>query len=70
LKNNYSKYYTVLVWLILCIAGGYLMTWLSGMPLWAGFSITAVSLFINAVIADVEDKEPGAFLNPKDEPKQ
>ncbi len=46
------------------------MTWLSGMPLWAGFLITAVSLFINAVIVDVEDKEPGAFLNPKDEPKQ
>ncbi len=51
-------------WLALCAVGGTLLAWLSGMPIWGGAVIVAVALFVNAVIAEVEDSASGGFNNP------
>lgn len=51
-------------WFALCVFGGALMSWLSGLPFWAGFVIVAVALLINGAVAEVEDQAPGGFNNP------
>ena len=57
------------VWLALCALGGALLSWLSGMPFWGGAAIVAVALVINGVVAEVEDRAPGGFLNPRGKSK-
>jgi hypothetical protein len=52
-------------WLALCAVGGAVVTWLSGMPFWAGVVIVAVALILNSAVAEVEDHAPGGFNNPK-----
>lgn len=57
------------VWLLLCTALGGLLSWLSGMPLWGGMLIVAGGLLVNGLVADIEDKAPGGFLNPREKDK-
>ena len=57
------------VWLLLCTALGGLLRWLSGMPLWGGMLIVAGGLLVNGLVADIEDKAPGGFLNPREKDK-
>ena len=57
------------VWLLLCTALGGLLSWLSGMPLWGGMLITAVALFVNGLVADIEDEATGGGLNPREKDK-
>lgn len=57
------------VWLLLCTALGSFLSWLSGMPLWGGMLIVAGALFVNGLVADIEDKAPGGFLNPREKDK-
>ncbi len=57
------------VWLLLCASLGGLLSWLSGMPLWGGVLIVAGALFVNSLVADIEDEAPGGFLNPREKDK-
>lgn len=57
------------VWLLLCSALGGLLSWLSGMPLWGSMLIVAGALFVNSLVADIEDEAPGGFLNPREKDK-
>ncbi len=57
------------VWLLLCAALGGLLSWLSGMPLWGGMLIVAGALFVNSLVADIEDEAPGGGLNPREKDK-
>lgn len=57
------------LWLVLCFAFGSLLSWLSGMPLWGGMLIVAGALFINGLVASIEDEAPGGFLNPQEKDK-
>ena len=52
-----------------CAALGGLLSWLSGMPLWGGVLIVAGALFVNSLVADIEDEAPGGFLNPREKDK-
>lgn len=61
------KFYAV--WLALCALGGALLRWLSGTPFWSGAAIVAAALVINGVVAEVEDRAPGGFLNPRGKSK-
>lgn len=56
-------------WLLLCTALGGLLSWLSGMPLWGGMLIVAGALFLNSMVADIEDEAPGGFQNPLEKDK-
>ncbi|MGM8063222.1 hypothetical protein [Vogesella indigofera] len=58
-----------ITWLVSCMTGGALLGWLSGIPFWGSVAIVSFSLIINGVIAEVEDKAPGGFLNPRDKSK-
>ncbi len=37
---------------------------LSGLSFWASFAIAVAALMINGLVAEVEDRLPGGFLNP------
>jgi len=53
------------LWLLVCFVLGGTLSWVSGMPLWAAILIVAAALLINGLIAEVEDRAPGGFLNPR-----
>jgi hypothetical protein len=53
-------------WLALCVSGGALIVWWSGMPFLGGVAIVAAALFVNGVVAEIEDNAPGSFLNSRD----
>lgn len=55
----------LIMWLALCVLGGKAISWLSGMPLWGGVVIVAISLFINGLIAEAEDSETGGINHPR-----
>jgi hypothetical protein len=55
-------------WLALCVLGGGFLSWLSGLPFWAGVAIVGGAL-ANGVVAEVEDRAHGGFNNPDREPK-
>ena len=63
LPNVHPKLFVA--WLALCVAGGALLAWLSGMPFWSGAAIAAVALVVNGVIAEVEDNAPGGCNDPR-----
>jgi len=58
------------VWLALCGLGGALLGWLSGMPFLGGAAVVGAALVINGVVAEVEDRAPGGFLNPRNKPSE
>lgn len=51
--------------LLVCAAVGGLLSWLSGMPFWGGVLIAAAALLVNGLVAELEDRAPGGFLNPR-----
>jgi hypothetical protein len=57
------------VWLALCVSGGALLSWLSGMPFLGGAAIVAIGLVVNGIVAECEDNAPGGFLNPRSKSK-
>lgn len=51
--------------LLVCAAVGGLLSWLSDMPFWGGVLIAAAALLVNGLVAELEDRAPGGFLNPR-----
>lgn len=49
----------------ICLTLSSILAWLSGLPFWVAFLIVAGALVINGVVAEIEDRAPGGFLNPK-----
>lgn len=47
-----------------CLALFGALAWLSGLPFWVAFLIVAGALVVNGVVAEIEDRAPGGFLNP------
>lgn len=43
--------------------------WLLDLPFLYGAAVFAVALFLNGVLAEIEDNEPGGFNNPDEKPK-
>lgn len=43
---------------------GAAVRWLTGLPFWAAFGLVLVGMFINGVIAEIEDNRHGGFNNP------
>ena len=54
------------IFVVACAALGGLLSWVSGMPYWAAALIVALALMVNGLIAEVEDRSPGGFFNPRD----
>jgi hypothetical protein len=55
--------------IVVCAVLSGLLVWLAGMPFWGAFLIVAVALVVNGLVAEVEDRAPGGFLNPKGKSK-
>ena len=49
----------------ICVAFSSLLAWLSGLPFWGAFLIVVGSLVVNGVVAEIDDRVPGGFLNPR-----
>jgi hypothetical protein len=63
-----KRFLYLIVWLAIgAVIGLAAQTW-AHIPFWGGFTIALISLFINGIIAEIEDRRPGGFYNPK-EPK-
>ena len=61
----------IAVWLAFCVAAGGIATSVFGLSFWITFAITAAAMVVNGLIAELEDRMPGGFLNPKtDKPKR
>ena len=43
---------------------GWAVSHFSGLGFWPAFAIVVVSMFINGIVAEAEDNEPGGFNNP------
>ncbi len=57
-----------LVWLGVVGAVGAAISYLSGMPYWAGALLVAGSLLFNSIVAEVEDLEPHGGIGTPSKP--
>jgi archaellum biogenesis protein FlaJ (TadC family) len=55
--------FTIALILVITLSIFALYRW-AGIPLWAAIVLVVAALFINGLIADIEDRRPGGFLNP------
>jgi hypothetical protein len=63
-----KRFLYLIVWLAVAAVIGFAAQMVAHISFWIGFAIAAVSMFINGVIAEIEDRATGGFYNPK-EPK-
>ena len=56
------------VWLVVAAIGGSILSYFSGLPYWGGMAIVAAALVANGVVAEVEDRSSGEYLNPREKP--
>ena len=54
---------------LVCAALGALLTYLSGLSFWWAFAIVVAAVVLNGIVAEVEDRMPGGFLNPRGDRK-
>jgi len=51
--------------MLLTAALAALLALFAGMPFWVAFAIAVAALLVNGLMAEIEDRRPGGFLNPK-----
>jgi hypothetical protein len=56
--------YTV-IWLLICSAAGLVAARFFNLNFWVTFAITAGALLLNGLVAEIEDRRSGGFLNPR-----
>jgi hypothetical protein len=59
----------LLIWAAVCILAGVIFSNVFHLSFWFGVLIAAVAMFVNGLVAEWEDRQPGGFLNPNEEPK-
>lgn len=64
MKLKKYVFYSV-AWLAICSLVAWAATRFFKLDFWVSFSITAAALVLNGIIAEVEDRMPGGFLNPR-----
>jgi hypothetical protein len=55
----------LVVWLSICGLSGLVAGIFFGLGFWVIFGITAGALLLNGIVAEIEDRRPGGFLNPR-----
>jgi len=55
--------------MLLTAALAALLALFAGMPFWVAFAIAVAALLVNGLVAEIEDRRPGGFLNPKGKSK-
>jgi hypothetical protein len=55
----------LLVWFLICGLAGLVAAIVFGLSFWVIFGITAGALLLNGIVAEMEDRRPGGFLNPR-----
>ena len=68
MKTSFSPKH-FLIGLVVCMLAGLIFAMLFHVSFWLGVVIAAVGMFLNGLIAEWEDRQPGGFLNPTKEPK-
>ena len=59
-----------LFWLCGVAAVAAAAQWLFGLPMLVGVPVIAIALMANGWLAEWEDRRPGGFYNPKEEPDE
>ena len=60
----------IVAWLAICGAVGGIAAYGFHLSFWITFAITAAALVINGFVAELEDRMPGGFLNPRGDKKK
>jgi hypothetical protein len=55
----------IAIWLLICGLAGLVAARFFDLGFWLIIAITAGALILNGVIAEIEDRSPGGFLNPR-----
>lgn len=53
------------IWLCICGLAGLVAARFFQVSFWTAFAIAAGALLLNGVVAEIEDRRPGGFLNPR-----
>jgi len=53
------------IWVVICSVVGIVAAYFFNVGFWLAFLITAAALLLNGVVAEIEDRRPGGFLNPR-----
>jgi len=63
--NLKKRLFYIFVWLLICVLVGSAATYFFHLNFWVAFVITASALILNGVIAEIEDRMKGGFLNSR-----
>jgi len=63
--NSKKRLLYIAIWLLICVLVGSIANYFFGLGFWVAFVITAVALILNGIVAEVEDRVPWGFLNPR-----
>jgi hypothetical protein len=63
--NPKKRLLYVAIWLLICVLVGSIATYFFRLNFWVAFVITAAALVLNGIFAEIEDRMPGGFLNPR-----
>ena len=63
--NSKKRLLYITIWLLICVSVGSIANYFFGLGFWVTFVITAVALVLNGIVAEIEDRVPGGFLNPR-----
>jgi hypothetical protein len=63
--NPKNRLLYIVVWLLICVLVGSVAAYFFSLNFWVAFVITAAALVLNGIVAEIEDRMPGGFLNPR-----
>jgi len=63
--NPKNRLLYIVIWLLICVLAGSVATYFFSLNFWVAFAITAAALILNGIVAEIEDRMPGGFLNPR-----
>jgi hypothetical protein len=55
----------IVIWLLISGLAGIAAASFFGLNFWVTFAITGVALMLNGLVAEIEDRMPGGFFNPR-----
>lgn len=60
-----TRLFYIVIWLLISGLAGLAAASIFGLSFWVMFAITGVALMLNGLVAEIEDRKPGGFLNPR-----
>ena len=63
--NLKKRLFYIFIWLLICALVGSMAMYFFHLNFWVAVVITASALILNGVIAEIEDRMEGGFLNSR-----